>query len=70
MAKAKEARFTNARKRDLGDFIMRQLQERDPSLTAANVRKVCSHLYSRLRTKKGVEEFLGQRNLAGIRDLV
>lgn len=70
MSKEKEKRFTNARKKDLGDFVMRQLQQRDPSLTAANVRKVCSHLYSRLRTKKGVEEFLGQRQIAGIKDLV
>ena len=70
MSKPKDGRFTNARKKDLGDFIMRELQKRDPSLTANGVRKVCSHLYSRLRTKKGVEEFLGQRNLAGIRDLV
>lgn len=65
MGKPKEKRFTNARKRDLGDFIMRQLQERDPSLTVANVRKVCSHLYTRLRTKEGAAEFLEQKRLSG-----
>lgn len=67
MAKTKEPRFTNARKVDLGDFIMRELAKRDPSLTAANVRRVCSHLYTRLRSRKGAEQFIGQKNLAAIR---
>ena len=62
----KEQRFTNARKVDLGDFVMRKLVERDRTLTAAQVRKVCSHLYTRLRTKRGAKEFLGQRNIASI----
>lgn len=61
-----EPRFSNARKVDLGDFVMRKLAERDPSLTAGQIRKVCSHLYSRLRTKRGVGQFLGQKNISAI----
>lgn len=67
MAKEKSPRFTNARKIDLGDFVMRALTDRDPSLTAADVRKICSHLYTRLRTKEGAQDFIGQANLKAIR---
>ena len=64
MKKVKEPRFTNARKRDLGDFVMRQLVQRDATLTANQIRKVCSHLYTRLRTKEGAKELARQRELA------
>lgn len=64
MAESKEPRFTNARKRDLGDFVIRQLLLRDSALTPSMVRKVCSHLYTRLRGKEGAEDFRRQMVVA------
>lgn len=63
MVQNKEPRFTNARKVDLGDFVVRSLLLRDPSLKAGEVRKVCNHLYGRLRTKAGLLQ------LAKLRDM-
>lgn len=59
----KKERFTNPRKRDLGNYIIRELIRRDATLTPDNVRMVCSHLYTRLRTKKGKADFAIQATM-------
>lgn len=61
--------FTGARKIDLGDFIMRKLYERDRTLSEAQIRMVCSHLYNRLRTKKGKEDYEKMKVLVITKDI-